>query len=140
MGKEGAKLAQGLMARVFRENLPTYSSLFYSTLQQSGSERASVGRASHLLIACRVRRLWPQGESDISQAFCNTLAFIQEQLLALASQKESYLQEFGTTVNIGVIWGGNRLTVANGMLLLLVVPLGLGSYANERCSRREWCS
>jgi hypothetical protein len=145
MGREGARLAQTLFNRSFHEHLPTHSSLFYSMsvchyTRGSLARCTNLMTASYMNpiqsnpiqsnpiqsnpiqsnpIQSNPIQSNPIHQStaddDITSAFTKTLASVQAQLLILADQKEVLSQEFGTTANIGCIWGGNRLTVANGM-------------------------
>jgi hypothetical protein len=135
MGREGARLAQTLFNRSFHEHLPTHSSLFYS-MSVCHYTRGSLARCTNLMTASYMNPIQSNpiqsnpiqsnpiqsnpihqstADDDITSAFTKTLASVQAQLLILADQKEVLSQEFGTTANIGCIWGGNRLTVANGM-------------------------
>jgi len=54
-------------------------------------------------------------EDQVQSAIRSTLSQIQKDLLQLASTKDPSVQEFGTTFLASVLWGGDNLTVANGL-------------------------
>lgn len=55
-------------------------------------------------------------QNYIYDAIIKAFKIAQNQLLEQARTKEQLEQEYGTTANIAVLWSGNNLTVANGIL------------------------
>lgn len=84
-----------------------------------GKEAAEVALE---MVPGRVRQYLPDVPSlvmtaaDVEAAVTRALAETQRKLLRTAAQKNESDQEFGTTCILAVLWGGNKLTVANGTL------------------------
>lgn len=91
----------------------------YAVFDGHGKMGKEAAEIALKMVPCRVRQYLPDMPSvamtaaDVEMAVTRALADTQRQLLRSAAEKNESDQEFGTTCILAVLWGGNKLTVAN---------------------------